>query len=51
MSEESLEHFMFLQRERLASRLQRMENRIYDARLDGMTRGQALTETSIERRG
>lgn len=48
---DSFEHFLDLQRERVASRLQKTIERIQDARLDGMTRQHALTETTLDIRG
>lgn len=47
---DSFEHFLELQRERVAYRLQRMIGRINDGRTDGMTRSHALTETTMESR-
>lgn len=47
---DSFEHFLELQRERVAQRLQSMVNRIMNARMDGMDRHHSLTETSVTSR-
>lgn len=47
---DDLEHFLWLQRVRVASRLQRTMERIAERRSDGMDRQHALTETSLESR-
>jgi len=48
---DTFEHFLDLQRTRVAHRLQQMDGRIAEGRTDGMSRTQALKETTIERRG
>lgn len=47
---DNFEHFLWLQRTRVAHRLQQTMDRIAERRTDGMTRTQALTETTIESR-
>ena len=47
---DNFEHFLWLQRERVAQRLQRTMERIADRRSDGMDRYHALTETTLENR-
>ena len=47
---DSLEHFLELQRARVAARLQRMYETYQERQLDGMTRHQALVETTVETR-
>jgi hypothetical protein len=46
----SFEHFLELQRERLARRLQLSVDRVNDARMDGMNRYHSLTETTLTSR-
>lgn len=48
---DSFEHFLELQRERVARRLHQTMERVNERRLDGMGRRQALTETIITKRG